>query len=400
MSVMLALVLLWQQPAEPLEAQPRRAMPLLERIAQRAAETVGGDDAWGELHAELVPALIQVFERNGWTSESDRFALDLTIDVGTIPPWDLDGRMEVFRARVGERYGLDAEQEEVLLALAAREFQHFFVRHAAQLMPHMLEALQTRVAGEPFTPEQVARWAEDFAPLMVEARERFERNSAEFVEVLTPEQRAVVTQDLAAARRRMERMEQLGTSWAEGDWDPADWGLDQDPIQTGTARSPAAQHVDTATADAPAASGAAPARPSASSDKPRPDAPATQPAPAPEDNDPWAVYVREFIQRYLLTEQQQRRAWIIHDSARARRAIVDERHRRRTERLASADPPTDRVNRLMAEAERAHATLVETLFTDLKRRLDRLPTRTQRATAEPHVPAAPAPATAPARPVP
>lgn len=385
----------------PDERAPSRPEAMLEQSVRRLFESFGQADNWAAESEHLMAALERVFERNGWDTEADRFSLELAREVSVVPPWQLRERFDVLGTRLADRYALTAEQDEQLRRLVVREWQDVFARHAGALLPVVFDAFQSRLAGEPFTPEQIQRWSRVLDPVFEDGRQRFDAAAAEFMDKLTPEQQELALADVAAANRRLDRIKELGPAWWRGEWDPADWGLDEDPIQRGEAlaeRSSEGGGVESGL-PLPSEGRTGAERELAAAAGRRPVGGVTS-RPAGGD-DPWAEYVREFIRRYGLDAAQQQRAWIIHDSACERRDFHGRRYERRREQLGRAGETADReaAAARLAELEQTWGRTQEMVFETLRRRLDRLPTRSQRANAlPPRVVPEPGLATRPVRP--
>jgi len=363
-------------PGQP--AEPPREPTALEQATQQLLRLLRDKDSSEAAHTMILD-LPRVYARNGWTSEPDQFSLDLIREADALPPWQFEQQFNVLTGRLADRYLLDERQQRVLHDLLERESNTFIGQHVGQLIPVVVEALQTRLAGEPYTPEQVARWTEATTPVAVDARRRLQAASAEFMGVLDPQQRELVQTDLDAANRRIDRVQELRETWRRGEWDPADWGLEEDPIQREAElpdRAPqrlqgrAGQRSDASAPENGTLPGAEGRR------LPRP---TTSPA---EDGDPWARYVRDFIRRYGLDEAQQQRAWIIFRSARERRNFHEQRYAQRIAqcRRELAASGGEVLQRRLGELEKTQATTREIIFEELKRRLERLPTRAQRRT--------------------
>jgi len=369
-----------QEADKPRPPAGERMAALREKALRliRAAEALGN---WDEHYEYALDAIERVFERNNWNSESDLFSLEMVREVGAIPPWEVQERFNKAVEMVGDRYLLDEGQMAALQHQALKINVGLFSRHSDRILQYALEAVQTRAAGEPFTPEQVARWTELAEPVFQDARQSVNAAAKQFMEQLDPEQRELLQRDLDAANRRMADIERLGAKWKRGQWDPHDWGMEDDPIQNQWARGP----------EAPATGGAE-ARPES---PPAPAAPASaaQPPPSereqatqqPKADDPWAKYVRAFIKKYQLNDEQQQRAWLFYRDAKERDELFAKRHDRRTAALRTkAGKSDDERTRaaLHAENEKRRSES-ERLFNLLKRRLERLPTRAQRKNAEP-----------------
>ena len=99
----------------------------------------------------------------------------------------------------GDRYVLNEKQERLLRRIMLRENNALFARHSDRIMGYALEAMQTRAAGEPFTPEQVQRWVELAEPVFQDGRRSIVKAAGEFEAVLEPEQKELLQADLNAA---------------------------------------------------------------------------------------------------------------------------------------------------------------------------------------------------------
>jgi hypothetical protein len=358
--------------------------------------------SWEEHSGYITAATEKIFERNGWDSEPDSFSLDLIREVQALPPWSIRERFDTF---------VGARQERVLQQTIMRESNAIFMRHAGRILQYAGEAIETRAAREPITAEQVARWVELATPVFEDSQQALNEGAKRFMQELDPEQQAIVQRDLDAANRRMNRIDELSERWARGEWQPSDWGMEEDPIQlAGEARAGGkAAETDEARAAMGRAtgdeSGASESRPESSPvARPRPGnrernvtRPTTsQPTEVNRDrpearaavkgaDDPWARYVRAFIRKYRLDDAQQQRAWLIYRDVKARSDRLDKRHAAHVQmlehRLAkAADDKTQ--SALQAEVAR-HDAALERLFRQLKKRLDRLPTSAQRRNAVP-----------------
>lgn len=381
----LTLVLMGTAQAQSFDAPPmeRRPVTPLERAVEQMFRAVPEmRERWSEHTIYGLNAIDNVFANQGWDSEPDQFALSIAKASAQLPPWDVQGRYDLVVGRLSDRYMLDAAQEDALREMIVRESNEFIARNMGRMLPMVTEAARLRLAGEPFTPEIVQRWSQQMAPMFYEARERLKTRSAEFIETLDPDQRALVEEDLGAAFRRMDRMEQLGAEWNDGRWRPEDWGIGQDPIQRGEMRAAALTATD---AEQPAPGGAGtgdtnsqpqPANPgdAATAGPNRAQPAAEAPARGGGLSDPWADYVRQFISKYGLDDGQQQRAWIIYKNAVERREQQVRRFEARAGRISGPAA--------QARLAESRAASEKTIFDELKRRLDRLPTSAQRRAAE------------------
>ena len=261
-----------------------------------------------------------------------------------------------------------------------QESNDLFVRHSGRIMQYSVEAIQTRAAGEPFTPEQVARWAQLAEPVFLDSRERINAAAQEFASHLRPEQAEALLYDVEAANRRMDDLYVQSQRWAEGDWDPLDWGLEEDPIQIGAGL-----------AQGPAEEGGAAGRAErAGRQAAEPEAVETERGPVratsqPVSEDAWAGYVRRFIAKYKLNGAQQERAWRIYRDVTARANAQRGRYGQQIEAAVrrAAARQDEKSQKGVTELEKRLDRQLNQLYMLLKARLDKLPTRQQRAEAEP-----------------
>lgn len=360
----------------------RDRMHELQQKAGRLIQVTRLLGDWDEHYEYMLDATERVFERNGWDSESDLFSLEVFREVAAVPPWAMQERYDTLMEMVGDRYLLDEGQTASLQNHIMRHSVEIFSRHSDRIMQYASEAIETRAAGEPFTPEQVARWVRLAEPVFQDARRSMNATSREFLEELDPEQRELAERDLEAANRRMRDVDRMSQRWKRGEWDPHDWGMEEDPIQMQGMPGPDAAAGEAAAGpERRAARGGAE---SADMDEPPPRE-RERLVKQPQDEHPWAQYVRAFIRKYDLNHEQQQRAWLLYRDTRERDEVFDRRHERQMERV--------RARAGMADSERTRAALRgqmdkhrserERLFELLKRRLERLPTRAQRKSAEP-----------------
>lgn len=385
-----------QDALQPPEHMPPPRNPM-EAMVRQMMEALGPRDVDWRQHSQFASAATaDFFASNSWTSEPDQFALQLSQEMNALPPWEVQERYDILTTRLADRYMLDAQQEEYLSQLLVRESNDMIGRFGPRLLPVVLEMAETRLNGEPFTPEQAQRWSATMAPVFEEVKVRFDRNLEEMSGILDEEQLAIVRRDYDAGQRRFARVTELGARWMNGEWDPSQWGLRNDPIQTGAVR--ARQEADGRTPGAPpdaephpAAPGAAPAQPAAGAAGAGAEAAGVQGAAdraaspanaAVGAQGPWADYVRDFIRRFGLDAAQQQRAWIIYDNGVERRDAQNRRLGERLERAGRRAGDPSAPNAALEKLTKAKQAGEQVIFDEMKRRLDRLPTRKQRRDAE------------------
>ena len=174
-----------------------------------------------------------VFEQNNWTSESDIFTLGLINEISDISPWKPAERGELFLNRVQNRYDLSHDQRTLIDRELRQESMKVARKHFMELMPMALEIAQTRARQEPFTAEQVEKWAHSMEPLMDDALAAVQRVQRRVGKTMTPEQRERLAADMKAVVKRHHDVEKMIKQWKAGNWDPTQWGLQNDAIHAG-----------------------------------------------------------------------------------------------------------------------------------------------------------------------
>ncbi|MBI1824762.1 MAG: hypothetical protein HY287_06480 [Planctomycetes bacterium] len=186
---------------------------------------------WENESKNASQAIAKVFERNGWNDESHRFARDVAVKVAAIPPWDLNGRLQVVTSAVKERYDLPSEAADQFRSKIFREVVSLVVRNAKSITETTAEAVQTRQAGKPFTSEQVARWCNESTEFLKDGAQTAERLVKELEAAVPPEKRDQLHKDWESYVTRQNTIDFMMEKWKKGDWDPSQWGMDADPIQ-------------------------------------------------------------------------------------------------------------------------------------------------------------------------
>ena len=349
------------------EADVEVAGKLLEPLGQGLSEL-----DWRGEYRNIDRALRNIWQENRWTDEADLYARDLAREVSAIPPWRFADRMTLVTERINDRYQFTPQQRALFQGLLLKEATGFLFRNAATMLPSSQEAFRTRSEGKPFTTEQVARWAKEGGPVMQDVRDTVQRFIGELQPALTAEQRRILQRDVSSYSRRRDMLDNKLEQWANGKWEPEHWGLQDDPVQTGTAR--------------PKPEVAPPAPAAVPEKRPPPGAERAAGALAlPKrwlDHDPstWVVFVLETEQKYRLDPGQVTTAESIHEEllGRAEAYCVSRRD------LLDAVPLSERAT------HEAYAYVRDT-FAELRDRLASLPTTAQRVAAEagPREPTAP-----------
>jgi len=330
---------------------------------------------WKKQSDLIINSTNRIFERNGWDNATDQFARQISTEVTKIPPWDATGRFNKLVELMARRYQMDESQKQQLRAMLAWESFNFFMKHSPDLLEQSREMVSTRSRGKAFTPEQVAKWSKVGKPLMREWQERLSNISERMQTRLRPNQLAAINRDLRSWDRRTHEIAQMMDRWERGEWDPADWGLDTDPMH----KQPQLTAGDRRERPAPEPA-QDPGPPEEGQGRPAPRDPLFEVA---GNLDEWERYVRQFITRYKLDTTQETSALSIldqlYDRALQMRETRADQLAQIDRRIRSADDPETK-KRYTKEKEDVLAP-IRSLFDDLKRRLDGLPTEAQRQAA-------------------
>lgn len=188
---------------------------------------------WDEESVHVKRSVENLWQYNNWSNEADLFARDVALGVSDIPPWEPVKRLVLVVDRFAQRYDASvALRTRVYLALM-REASGLIVRHGRTVGASTKEYLDLRAAGKAFTSKDVARWARAGDPVLRDMHQAIDRLVTEVRPHLSPEQRAILERDLAGFQRRRVVVEQDMKRWAKGQWSAKEWGMQDDPIQSG-----------------------------------------------------------------------------------------------------------------------------------------------------------------------
>ena len=365
--------------------------------ANELARKVHASGPWSKHSAAMVEGVESVWAQGNLNTDTDQFTKKLLIDVIRQPPWDFNGRLKAASDLIRGRYGLNDEQAKRLQQLAIRNAFAFFLKNAKAMMPIAQEAIDTRLANKPFTPEQMQRWSKVVRPIAEKWFDTAGREIHRFGrQYLTPEQYAKVKEDLVVIDKRVNvAMDFMKRKWETGQWKPEMLGLEKDPVHVAMqARLAEAERQGKRAESEKAAAG----KPEPSGDRTPPTPAARAPGPMRlgetppsgrfqkrretshlPDETKWVAYVRQFCERYGLDKAQRAAANAIlkdlQEQAQSYRSS-------RTERIkgleAIAREADSREERNTARAE-LHDLLqpIEGLFEELKGRLEGIPTAGQ-----------------------
>ena len=327
-------------PAQRESAPAPPELEVLDRELTHKAQQLGD---WSEQHQILAGVIKNLWRKNKWNSEADRFARDTALRVERIPPWNFDERMDLLISTTKDRYHLDDRQVEQFQQRFYREMWGMTLKYAPVLMKNVNEMLDTRLRGEPFSAEQVADWAWQFDPLMKNFEQDVSRMVSEFGGTLTDQQRRIFDRDVRSLNKRMTHFTQSIESWKRGEWREEDWGLQDDPVHRPGYEKRMARETLNRMLDRRATN---------------------------YDESTWQRYVRGFIDLHDLDDAQRRVCTAILDDVVARA----ERYR---------FGKIEEINKLNRRQRADHPLLapIRMMFEELKSRLNLIPTESQRKQA-------------------
>jgi len=341
----------WAQ--EKKDPPPRRAAAAMQKEIEDSARGMG---PWDQHQPVIEDATDQVFEQQGWTSESDRYARDLIRQVDRLPPWQQRERQEILLNSLQSRYSLSEEQKTLFDQEFRQVGMKIGMKHFSTLAPIAMDVIKTRSRGEPFTPEQVARWTSQLSPVMADAKLAMEQLSSKVGATMSEEQRRIFDADAKALFKRHNDMEKMVDKWKRGQWTPLDWGLKNDPIHR--------VQVDEALR--------------ANQEKNNlvdrqvfREKPTDASANATQEST-WEKYVRHFCEYYRCDDRQKNQAFRILDDVQQNAVRYRAAHRleiERCEKSLSEASSAERKSAQSKELERLLAPIAEQ-FNQLKVRLD------------------------------
>lgn len=290
---------------------------------------------------------------------------------------------------MGRHYEFDEDQLYSARQTVKDRFPQFIMENRDDIIRVANDWMAALLGEEPPDPEVVADWAQRARPLMEDFVGLVRESADEMREFMTEEQQIKLDGELAAAEVAVGYATQRLDNWAAGGFDPVtEWHRSPEFKQHERERMEELE-AEQAEASAEAVRGRLAAvgteleqpagrQPDATQEK------AVESKPrAGAARDEWDRYVAEFIQRYRLDEAQRNTAHKILNSLKdsrdkyLRRKLPD--IKRLEQRLTGAQTQDDRAA-LRKAYTRLNAPL-ERYFQMLKDRLDRIPTRKQRAAA-------------------
>lgn len=333
-----------------------------EQLADKGLAQVAGLGAeiskmgeWEYQYPSIERAINNMWDKNGWRSESDQFARELMLEVASIPPWEFTRRTETAIDQVARRYKMTPAQRTTFQSQMYMRTGKLLFKNRSMLFKQIREVTTLRTLGKPINPDQVSQWVNESDELMDMARSEFNGMVEAVSQSFTPEQKQLLESDMESYRQRVKATNELREAWRRGEWSAEDWGLDTDPIQTGTNPVERAKQVQLLRASANRAHQQRLA----------------ESYYLPSDETTWERYVRRFIAQYDLNEAQSESCLSILREMKLRARAYTIAHGDEMESVPKTarpySPAFDRIRQL---------------FEELKDRLERIPTDHQHRKVE------------------
>lgn len=298
--------------------------------------------------------------------------------------WPTQRQIELFFDRVAdsmvEMYDLDEQQFLATRQILRETMPKFLKENQRELKALLNEFIEAQLGGEPPDPNAIQSWSSRALPMLEKFETVVQGITDEMREFLTDEQAVKLDAEHAAFKTGLSLITGKLHVWAEGGFNPeTDWPTDprerrrrehEERVAARAEMEKARQAVLAAGNEAGPATG-------------KPGDPPAEMVTRPGERDEWELYVVSFIRRYDLNEEQQQQAYAL------LRAKQEERDQYLKSKRAELDAVRERLAKALNDearkaAQQAFDTLnrpVSRMFTQLKDRLERLPTRKQRKDA-------------------
>ncbi|MFH1747995.1 MAG: hypothetical protein ABIG44_13250 [Planctomycetota bacterium] len=302
--------------------------------------------------------------------------------------WPSDRMIDLFIDRVTEdmsrTYNFDEDQLYNVRSVFKERLPTWLNDNRGELMQLTNGYVEAILDTKAPNIDWVAKWSQQALPILEGFSSLVEDVSEDMRPFLTDEQQGILDSQLEMARTGINFTSQRIGHWAEGGFNPrTDWihGEDFDGAEKKRREGLAVAQDDASRA----AQGLPPedAKLVGHVEKLPPGKAATADSRRAANNDEWKQYVDNFVRRYKLNDTQQADA---HKILRFQQERRDKYLRRRGSALADArlalkqtdsDRQRTRTQQTLTELERP----LDNMFTQLKEKLERIPTRQQRVAA-------------------
>jgi hypothetical protein len=354
---------------------------------------------------------------------------------------NIDLLVDNYTRFLARKYDLTEEQDEYTKYLLRERAHDFLDQHDDRLRVLVDQLFDVRTGGE-MTQEELIQWGQQVQPIYEEAKQLIVDGNNEWREILTDEQKSIHDGDVKLMYQSFETTEEKLGRILSGEMTVEEFRSPQRRRSSSRSRQPAPAEEPAVGAEEPVVVGPAepPPPPTARKITPRQRAPVvgnaeprvTRPEPTERPGRPqttlrrsdharpepeprattggrtpvrhepakttskkpesqWEKYVREFIEKYKLNDEQSQKAHAVLEDCQAQR---DRYLRGRTEQLEKLDHQVEELKKSkdknksnnltqLADKRKKLMAPIDEIFTQqLKPRLERLPTRAQRRAAE------------------
>ncbi len=322
---------------------------------------------------------------------------------------NLDLLIDNYARFLAKRYDLTPEQDEYTKQMLREQAYKFIEKHDTDLRQVVERMFDVRSGGQ-MTPQELMEWGKKAQPLYEEAKQLIINGNNDWRGILTDEQKKVHDEDLRQMNDQFSQTDDQVKRIVEGKMTIDEFrnpnrkapaprnprGQAGRPVKVG-AQNPAGgtppadpngNHGGGAPVQPPGTAqpgGGAPSMLPVSAGRQKP----ASSAPAVAESE-WEKYVREFIDRFKLDEDQQQRANLIlkecQEQADTYRSSKKSEIETIDKKIAEINQSKDKDKpKQLAEANKQRDKLMEPvnrIFERLKSKLDQIPTRAQRKAAE------------------
>lgn len=281
--------------------------------------------------------------------------------------WNVDSMMDQAVENISRRYNLNDDQKAKTKKMLVEEVTKFLDTHE-NIWPLVRDLGRYQIKGEAPEGEIARRIGENALPLLEDIRETIMTCNADWDSILSDEQRALHEWDLNDMELTFKKMDENFTAMRQGK--PRNPGIFPGPNTEHEVKAPPVRTK-------PPKDFKPTLRRNAREDKPQ--------------EDEWELYVQVFIKKYELTEAQSEAAHSILRECKTRAAayrLSKERDfaeaKKRLEDVRNSKQPAE----ITKTKEKVWTTVlqklrkpVDDLFQELKDRLARIPTATQKKRA-------------------
>ncbi len=268
--------------------------------------------------------------------------------------WNADRMMEDAVQTLVRRYNLNPEQTEYTRKLLTTKTKSFLKDHEAELRQLIRESIEMNIDKRKATPENYKAWAEKARPLFERAKKDILDGNKEWGDILNDTQKKIHDFDLAQMQGTFTQMDGLITKWSDGQYSPKDLSP-RPPSAVAKGNDPQGHRL---------------------SDGPE--------VYVRKTEELWQLYVNQFIEVYQLTPEQRNAGYAILQDCRGRATGYRNGHKKEFDAVESqlkeaSNTPTATARAIELREQQAELERpIQDIFSDLRQRLDQIPSKAQR----------------------